>query len=273
MSKVFSVKDFKRGLDVRKSPLTAPAGSARILQNVVLNPGGEVEKRYAFVKMTTNPTPTVPWAWVGQGPALHVFGCPTAPAFPAGSMAVPIIPHNLADPGEPIVQFLDVEVYSTKFYVCGRSATRTYNWYDGVLVNDAAGAPVTGTYARTYKTKMYVNNNLSFDFSGVNNPAERDPADTTSPGAGFIEVSKNDPEGEPSIATEIFYNQAAIFSRLSTQLWVLDPDPNKDALQQVIRVGTVAPQSVFQFSTGDILFLSDSGVRSLKAQGTAKAAH
>jgi hypothetical protein len=48
-------------------------------------------------------------------------------------------------------------------------------------------------------------------------------------------------------------------------MWTLDPDPSKDALQQLIRIGTIAPHSIVQFGTGDILFLSDSGVRSLKA--------
>ena len=40
--KVFSVTDFKAGLDVRKTPLTAPGGSLRILENAILNQGGEV---------------------------------------------------------------------------------------------------------------------------------------------------------------------------------------------------------------------------------------
>jgi hypothetical protein len=47
--KVFSITDFKQGLDVRRSPLTAPGGSLRILENAVLNQGGEIEKRLAFV--------------------------------------------------------------------------------------------------------------------------------------------------------------------------------------------------------------------------------
>ena len=51
--RVFSVVDFKAGLDVRKTALTAPGGSLRILENAVLNQGGEIEKRQAFVYMTT----------------------------------------------------------------------------------------------------------------------------------------------------------------------------------------------------------------------------
>jgi hypothetical protein len=57
----------------------------------------------------------------------------------------------------------------------------------------------------------------------------------------------------------------AIFARLQTQVWTLDPDPTKDTLTQMLRIGTVTPHSCVQFGTGDVLFLSDSGVRSLKS--------
>jgi hypothetical protein len=59
---------------------------------------------------------------------------------------------------------------------------------------------VTGTYSRTWKTKMYRVDGNYLRFSGVNNPAMQDPASTTNPGAGFINLSLNDPEGEYSAA-------------------------------------------------------------------------
>ena len=33
-------------------------------------------------------------------------------------------------------------------------------------------------------------------FSGVNNPAQNDPSSVTEPGAGFINLAINDPDGE-----------------------------------------------------------------------------
>jgi hypothetical protein len=111
---------------------------------------------------------------------------------------------------------------------------------------------------------MYRADGFFLRFSGVGDPAEQDPADTVAPGAGFINMAQNDPDAEPVVALEVFYSNMAAFSRLATQVWQLDPDPTKDTLQQVIRVGTIAPQSVHQLYTGDILFYSDSGVRSLK---------
>ena len=266
MSKVFSIEDFRRGLDTRRTPLTAPGGSLRILENAVVNPGGEIQKRFAFVRTTGAPM-TPPWCMIGQYLTLHVFGCPTGPVLPAGTTPCPIVSHNLADPGEPIVRFLDVETYGDKFYVVGIAASgNTYHWYNGAVVVDAGSTPARGTYVRTYKTKMYRAMGYQLGFSGVGDPSDLNPSSTTHPGAGFIETALNDPDAEPVVALEVFYDKMAIFSRLATQVWKLDPDPSLDELAQVLRTGTVAPHSVHQFSTGDILYLSDSGVRSLKTQ-------
>ena len=88
--RVFSVTDFKEGLDVRKTPLTAPGGSLRILENAVLNQGGEIEKRFAFVLMTT--IPQSPNYLLGHGNQLHLFTVDTAPAVPPDPPNPPPIP-------------------------------------------------------------------------------------------------------------------------------------------------------------------------------------
>jgi hypothetical protein len=264
-SKVFSVTDFKEGLDVRKTPLTAPGGSLRILENAVINQGGEIEKRLAFAPMTTLPPDYI--YLVGQNRQLHAFGVNTTTAIPAGSLPVPIIAHNL-EPAPEIVGFIyDVEAFGDKFFVCGGAAPsgNTYCWYDGVLVREADGSYSRGTYARTWKSKMYRLDGPYLRFSGVNNPAQNDPASVTEPGAGFINLALNDPDAETLVSMEVYYNQMAIAARLQTQIWTLDPDPTNDTLGQLLRIGVVAPKSMVQFGTGDVLFLSDSGVRSLKA--------
>ena len=261
MGKVFSITDFRKGLDTRRSPLAAPSGTLRILENAVINQGGEIEKRLAFVQATTLPAP---YDFVfGHGDSLHAFGVGSAPAIPAGTLAVPIVGHALANPGEA-VQLLDVEAYNDKFQVIGQGAARTYVWYDGVLVQQD-GANASGTYSRTYKTKMYRTDQGNLYFSGTGDPATTDPASTAHPGAGFINMQINDPEGESVNGMEVFYDKMAVFARLTTQMWALDPDPANDQLNQVLRIGTPAPYTIMQFGTGDILFLSDSGVRSLKS--------
>lgn len=268
MGKVFSISDFKEGLDVRKSPLTAPGGSLRILDNAWLTPGGEIEKRPAFVPVATLPPNT--GRIFGQGGQLHVFGVGLGAINPGTAPHV-IVPHELAAPpaGGPVV-VTDVESFDNGFYVLGYTNGppnwQQTVWWNGAVLHDPGGGQTTGTYARTYKTKMYRNNWQYLSFSGVNNPSVNDPSNVTAPGAGFINVATNDPDGEACVAMEVFYDKMAILARLMTQLWHLDPDPTLDALQQVIRIGTVAPHSVLQFGTGDILFLSDSGIRSLKSQ-------
>jgi hypothetical protein len=47
----FLIENYKAGLDVRKSILTAPAGTLTRLTNAAITPGGEIQKRRAFVKV------------------------------------------------------------------------------------------------------------------------------------------------------------------------------------------------------------------------------
>jgi hypothetical protein len=266
VAKVFSVHDFKEGLDVRKSALTAPGGSLRILDNALITQGGEVAKRQAFVFMTTLPAEA---SYIfGQGNTLHIFGVGLT-AGSVGSLIVPVVWHNLPYPAGATgaVVVYDVEAFDNGFYVTGRDTVgQSFIWWNNVIVLEVGGGQSRGTYARTYKTKMYRTDGRYLRFSGVNAPSQNDPANATNPGAGFINLAIHDPDGENLVAMEVFYDQVAIFARLMTQLWVLDPDPTKDALRQVIRVGTMAEHSVAQFGTGDILFFSDSGVRSLRSQ-------
>lgn len=266
-TKVFSITDFKQGLDVRKTFLTAPGGSLRLIENAVINQGGEIEKRLAFVPVTTLP-PEVLYV-LGQGNALHVFGVNAIAPIAQGTCPVPIVPHVLVYAGgDPITRIIDVEPYDGRFYVTASTVSGdTVVFWDGAVLSG-----VHGVYATTYKTKMYRADAQYLRFSGVNNPAIENASDTTYPGAGYINVGLNDPEGEPVVAMEVYYDKMAVFARLVTQLWNLDPDPDKDTLMQVLRIGTVAPHSVLQFGTGDVLFLADSGVRSLKALSVSLAA-
>ena len=272
MPKVFSVTDFKQGLDTRRTPLTAPGGSLRVLENAVVNQGSEIEKRYAFVPMTTLP-PEYSYLF-GQGTSLHAFGVNTGGAnIPPGQMPVPLVPHDLAAAPEQITAIIDVEAFDDKFFVCGMGASgTTYCWYDGALVLEVDSSYSHGTYARTWRSKMYRTDGPYLRFSGVNNPAQNDPASVTEPGAGFTNMALNDPDGENLQGMEVYYAQMAIMSRLQAQMWTLNPDLTQDQIGQLLRIGAVAPHSLQQFGTGDVLFLSDSGVRSLHAMNINLAA-
>jgi hypothetical protein len=180
---------------------------------------------------------------------------------------VPIVTHNIVFAGTGPYDILDVEPFDELFFVCFKDLGTgiSYCWYNDAMVLEVDGSLSHGTYARTWRSKMYRCDGKYLRFSGVNNPAQNDPSSVDEPGAGFINTSLNDPLGEPLMAMEIYYSSLAVMSQLQTQIWAVDPDPTKDTLSQMLRIGMVAPQSIIQFGTGDILFLSDSGVRSLKA--------
>jgi hypothetical protein len=164
--KVFSVTDFKEGLDVRKTPLTAPGGSLRILENAVLNQGGEIEKRLAFVPMTN----MAPYTYlVGQGgTALHAFGVNTGGVGIApGSLPVPIVTHNLAAAPEHIAELTDVEPFDDKFFVCGRGDSgTTYCWYNNVSSLKSVAVSAMAPTPAPWKSKMYRIDGKYLRFSG-----------------------------------------------------------------------------------------------------------
>ena len=55
----YEIANFQLGMDLRKSPLTAPAGTLRLLQNAHVTSGGEIEKRAAFVPWCTAPVGSI----------------------------------------------------------------------------------------------------------------------------------------------------------------------------------------------------------------------
>jgi hypothetical protein len=273
MPKVFSVNNFNGGLDLRKTELTAPGGTLRTLTNAFINPGGEIQKRMAFVPVATVDMSPRPQPYMfGQAGQLHFFAV-NAVVITGSTIPDPVVIHALDAPPEQVASIIDVEAFNGKFFVTGLGISgATYCWYDGHIVQEADNSYSHGTFARTYKTKMYRLDGRYLRFSGVNNPAVNDPANATYPGAGFINMAINDPDGETLNSMEIYYNEMAVSARLLTQLWTLDPDPANDSIGQLLRNGCLAPHSMLQFGTGDVLFLSDSGVRSLKAMNINLAA-
>lgn len=97
-----------------------------------------------------------------------------------------------------------------------------------------------------------------------------DPTDwTTSADAGFLPVSQHFGSGQRAYALGLYQDKLAVFTDQSIQLWVLDPDPTGMALDRVLDgVGTRHHRSI-QSLYGDLLFLSESGVRSLTTLASA----
>lgn len=256
----YTISDFAAGLDLRRSILTAPAGTLRALRNCHITPGGEIEKRYAFVKIADVDAATKGLVEVNQN--LYVFG-PGGPGQidPVGEWDV----GTLQLDANAIEQIVDYDLFDNKVFTVFTTDTtgNLLHCYDGVQVPGA-----NGRYIRTYKTKIFGVEGSVLWFSSVG-----DPTDWAGTGSGAIDLSLEDSDMTDCIALEVYYDKLAILSRTATQLWMIDPDPLRTQYSQTLRqAGTVAPQSVLSYGSGDVLYVAPDGIRSLRARNASLAA-
>ena len=258
----YSIENFSAGVDTRKHPLTAPAGTLRVLQNAHVTPGGEIEKRKAFVQ-AFDVAGTIGLARVGT--SIYVFG--TAASGPSGTYGgVTLVYQQLGSTA--LDKIYDWDTFDGKLYVTAHAtAGGTRHFYDGTQVTGGKG-----TYIRTYQTKMYSVVGKNIYFSNVLDPTDWDPLSAANAGAGQINTSVNDAEVDNLTGLEVYYDQLAAFSSRAIQLWKMDPDPENNIQTQTIRsMGTAAFATPRQYGAGDILFLAPTGVRSLQARDSSNA--
>jgi hypothetical protein len=129
---------------------------------------------------------------------------------------------------------------------------------------------LTPVSALTFKTKAHITSGSSLFFSGVNQPTKWSSNGT---GSGFINLSNNSGGNEVLTALALYQGQLAAFARRSIQLWAIDTDPANNRQGQVLsNTGTFAANSVVSIGEIDVFYLSDSGVRSLRARDASNAA-
>jgi len=261
----FAIENFAAGLDLRRSSLTAPAGTLRVLKNAHITPGGEIEKRYEFTNIATLPANT---RGLGElNDQVYTFS-PNGPGTspPTGEFGVGIHALQTTD----LYNILDYDKFDKMFYVvasCLNGANGAAHFYNGALVSIPDTNP-RGYYVRTYKSKMFSTLGTVLFFSAVGVPN-----DWAGTGAGSIDMSLEDSDMSSTLALEAYYDKLAVFSDTAVQLWNIDPDPLLTQFNQTLRqAGTIAPQSVLQYGSGDILYLAPDGVRSLRARNSSLAA-
>lgn len=257
------IEDFASGVDLRRSAVTAEGRSLRKLVNGFVNAGGEIEKRRAFV--TINGTLAGTYGLKGAGIYLWVFGsAATAPAgLPQG-----VAYHALV--GANIARIADVEIFNGLLYVVVQQPDGNFaHYYNGAHVTEA---PNSGT-VMAHRSKMYsVKDNIVY-FSGLDDPLHWTADSGGTVGAGFIQVDAQDDGSVTLVGLASYYDQLALFGRNSVQLWSMDEDPKLNQLIQTVgNIGLVTPQGVGRYATGDVLFLHDSGIRSLRARDSSNAA-
>lgn len=134
----------------------------------------------------------------------------------------------------------------------------------------SGGTYTPGEFVWTSGNKVYQLSESVLFFSGIDSPTEWLDA---SLGAGFINMSNQAAGSEKLKAMANYYQNAAVFSERAVQIWFLDPDPDKNSQLQVLsNTGTIAGHSVVQFGDNDVFYLSETGVRSLRARDSSNAA-
>ncbi len=124
--------------------------------------------------------------------------------------------------------------------------------------------------AFTYQGKGYLTDGSVFYFSALNDVTRWD-RDAT--GSGFVDVSNNLGIRDDITGMGLYQGKVAVFTRNDVQLWFVDPDPAQVRLTQSIsNTGCIAPKSVTSFGSIDLFYLSDSGLRSLRARDASDAA-
>ncbi len=128
-----------------------------------------------------------------------------------------------------------------------------------------------GNFVRTIGAKVYALSGPNLHFSGVRLPDGWVAA--TDVGAGFIDMSAEASGSEELRAVVKYQQYIAVFAAETTQIWSVDPDPLLNKQYQVLgNTGTVSGRSVVQFGDGDVFYLDESGVRSLRARNASNAA-
>jgi hypothetical protein len=266
----YEIANFQAGMDVRKSALTAPAGTLRLLQNAHITQGGEIEKREAFVVWCAIPPNSFGLVTDNNGNVYthQVSGTPGT-ITPPTATTVGII-HIAQPPGDTLQYMGSSDVFNGLIYATFSGLTHWWHYYNGVLV---AQAEDKGMFIRTYKEKMYGVMGRNLFFSAVGDPTiwQDPPPDSSGNvahnGSGFINIGANDADSENLQSMEVYYDKMAIFSQLSCQLWFLDPDPSLNQYYQTLRdAGTLAPSSVRQYVANDVYFVGTHGIRSLRAR-------
>lgn len=136
-------------------------------------------------------------------------------------------------------------------------------------------ASAVGNSVRTFRSKMYATGQGLLYFSDTGNASEWTPAPTVPTSfAGFENLSSQTGQSDTLVAMAPYQNYLAVFARRATQIWaVVAGDPASNVPVQILdNIGTVAPRSAVNFGELDVFFLSDTGVRSLRARDSSNAA-
>lgn len=287
----YLISNFRSGLDSRRLSESAVTGSVRQLTGGFVNAGGEIEKLRGFVE-DTDLTATLEalegnagWAGpfrTGDG-GFSILGTGTFPPFaPAGISGVPLSYFTpLGVPGgATLTGHTSSDTFGSDVYLVAQFSDRVRHYYGepqfsfpppGISEVLDGTASLSEKYVLTIASKMWRAGWYWLRYSDVNDPT----AVQVSAGGGYIDVTTA--EGAIGLIRGLgfFRNRLAVFGQAGIQIWTVDedPSPSKTYLSEVIGGHTlVAPKSISTYDNGDVLFLSKSGIRSLRTQNLSSEA-
>lgn len=174
-----------------------------------------------------------------------------------------------ADPVPAVPQVTQITVAGTF------AATSTYEaTLDGTAYRITGRAAGTARTVRAVQEKMYAVTQSLLYFSGfVAGNADPTQWDSATTGTGFINLSTQYAGSDNLVGLGVYQRRVAAFSRRAVQIWTVDADPALNAPYQVLlNIGAVAPRSIVEYGDLDIFFLSESGIRSLRARDSSNLA-
>ncbi len=137
----------------------------------------------------------------------------------------------------------------------------------GVQTQFGSGT-VTGivpTFCFTFSQKVYVLATSSAYFSAVDDATKWN--DPNGIGNGSVQMSNYYGTTDTLVSIAPYQGKLVFLSRWTVLIWQVDANPNNWQLVQMLsNVGTLASNSVYNLGDLDVLFLSDSGIRSIRVR-------
>jgi hypothetical protein len=97
---------------------------------------------------------------------------------------------------------------------------------------------------------------------------------TAATGSGFLNISNEAEGSEPLVGGGVYLNFGAIFSRRNCRIYNLSTDATTFSIAQAIDgVGALAARAICTYGAEDLIFLDETGIRSLRARDALTTAN
>lgn len=302
----FVIGAFNNGLDLRRSADTAPPGSLRVLRNCFVNEGGELEKRKGFKRsdvLTTygqtanykgkitgphivpleegtvyfrhhhNSLPSTGWTagagsiamqadlgHNGKAWAMKSTNAPTA----LGAMLCAFSHSLFGAYGHVFEAWLPT---TSRTIFSKQHVKITFSGTSEPTAESVISANANREMMMVLRSKGYVVNGQTLFASAIS-----DPGDMAGTGFGAVDVSTQGVPIGVLLGLGEYFSQLAVFGTRGVQFWTVDPDFSKNQYLRAMALTCIARRSILGYGSGDLLYLSNSGVRSLQANDSSNLA-